>query len=115
MDFSFFDSIKNLEEELSSLDEEISEVSEHGDAKEDTSKSISSYSSRKLCEIIVSYRYLGLNKALAISAMNELGSRRDSGDPTNFENEIELMLSELPQIDFKIPDLRNIFSTKIKI
>lgn len=116
MDFSFFNSIKDLEKELSSedLDEDLDEdLGEDLNNNTDLSKiDISSYSSKKLCEIIVSYRYLGLNKNLAVLSMNELGMRRDLGDPTDFEHDIEIMLADLPQIDIKMPDLKNFISIK---
>ena len=116
MDFSFFDSLKDLEEDPSSNNEEDDSLNTHENLSIDKfKKNILNYTSSKLCEIIVSHRYIGINKDLAILCMIELGRRRDSGDLIDFENEIENMLSDLPKIDLSIPDLRNIFSGKIKI
>jgi len=116
-DFNFFDSLKILEEDiLDDLNDENSEIpkEQNNFSTEKIEKNINIYTSKKLCQIIVSYRYLGLNKDLAIICMKELGKRRDSGDPIDFENEIELMLEELPKLDFKPIDIGSFIFNKVK-
>lgn len=71
---------------------------------------ITNYSSHKLCELIVCYRYLGFAKEIAIASMEELAKRRINGDQFDFESEIEKSLKDLPVLDFKIPDLRTILN-----
>ena len=73
----------------------------------DTIKSnIVNYDSKKLCQIIVSNRYLNMNKELAVLAMQELSIRRQNGDQFNFEEFIEESLNQLPELNFSMPDLR---------
>jgi len=60
---------------------------------------LSQFSSQKLCEVIITYQYLGLMKDEAILAMQELAKRRASGDLFQFETVIEEELKKLP--DFK--------------
>lgn len=77
---------------------------------------ISTYSSEKLCEIIVCDRYFKSYKDLSIKCMKELAKRRDDGDEFDFECYIEKSLSEMPKFDFSTPDLGNIlrqFTKKI--
>lgn len=59
----------------------------------------SKFNNIKLCDIIITYRYLGLMKDESISAMEELAKRRASGDVFEFEKYIEEKMKELP--DFK--------------
>lgn len=68
------------------------------------------YDSKKLCHIIVSHRYLNMNKELAILAMEELSKRRQNGDDFNFEAFIEESINELPPLNFNMPDLRLLLS-----
>lgn len=69
---------------------------------------ISDYDSKKLCEIIVCNRYLGINKNLALQCMTELANRRINGDSFEFELFIEESFKELPVLNFKIPDLNSV-------
>jgi len=78
---------------------------------------LSKYDSKKLCDIIICYRYLSLNKDLSILCMEELGKRRIIGDNFDFENYIDKSQKDLPTLNFSIPDigafLKNIsFSNK---
>jgi hypothetical protein len=59
------------------------------------------HSSEKLCEMIVSSRYLGLNKDLISMCMEELAKRRENGDNFFFEDHIEKISKNLPDISFK--------------
>jgi hypothetical protein len=87
------------------------ELDDAEDVSNETIKdNIIHYDSKKLCQIIVSNRYLNMNKDLAILAMQELSKRRQLGDDFNFEEFIEKSLEELPKINFSMPDLRMILS-----
>lgn len=63
------------------------------------------YSSERLCDVIITYRYFGLNKDLSISAMEELAKRRSSGDEFLYENYIDKNLKELPSLNFNIKNV----------
>lgn len=62
------------------------------------------FTSEKLCEIVVCYRYLKIHKELSILSMEELSKRRLSGDNFDFESYIENSYKELPEIDLSIPN-----------
>lgn len=70
----------------------------------------------KLCDIIISYRYLHILEQEAKDAMVELAARRAAGDPFDFEKHINDTLQSLPKIklDMKsimsIPGLSNLVS-----
>lgn len=66
------------------------------------SEIIKSFSSEKLCEIIVTFRYLNVLKEEAIEAMNELSNRKNSGDLFDYESFIEKALKELPKISLSM-------------
>mgnify|MGYP001158804191 CR=1 FL=1 len=70
---------------------------------------IENLTSDKLCDIIVTYRYLGINKDLALEAMNKLSERRVFGDNYQFESVIENKIKELPKIETSVFDLQSIF------
>ena len=75
-------------------------------------ENIENYSTNKICEIVVSCRYLSLDKEISIICMKELSRRRIKNiDNSNFEDIIEQKLKEMPALDFKIPDLVEILST----
>lgn len=84
---------------------------------ETVKNNINTYSSTKLCEMIVCDRYFACYKETAIHCMNELAKRRANGDTFDFETNIENSYNELPKLDFSIPDIRdaisNIISGKI--
>lgn len=75
---------------------------------------INNFTSKKLCQIIVLYRYLRLNKDLSIKSMEELSLRRSNGDLFNFENYIEESLKELPELNFSLPNFKDILNQVIK-
>lgn len=86
-----------------------SELDSVEDVSNETIKSnIIHYDSKKLCQIIVSNRYLNMNKDFAILGMQELSKRRQLGDDFNFEEFIDQSLAGLPEINFSKPDLRTI-------
>jgi hypothetical protein len=60
----------------------------------------SEFSAKKLCEIIITARYLGSMNLEAISCMQELARRRAAGDVFDYETFIETEGKKLP--DFKI-------------
>jgi hypothetical protein len=74
---------------------------------------IPKFSSEKLCEMVVSDRYLGFNREAAILCMQELSNRRINGDVFNFEDYIEEEFNKLPKLDFSIVDLRTIMNQAI--
>lgn len=69
---------------------------------------IPTYTSQKLAEMIVCDRYFGCYRAIAVLCMEELGQRRINGDTFPFESFIEKSLSELPKLDFAMPDLTTV-------
>ncbi len=74
----------------------------------DFNSKVSLFSNEKLCEIIVSFRYIGLMKDESILCMVELAKRRENGDNFNFEKYIEEQFEQLPKIKYDIhaiPDL----------
>lgn len=75
----------------------------------DFSEIVGLYSNNKLCEVIVSFRYLGIMKGEAINAMEELAKRRQEGSLFNFEKEIESMINDLPKIDISLSEIFNQF------
>lgn len=77
---------------------------------EEIKNKIPTFTSERLCEIIVSCRYLNLDEDLIIKCMEELSKRRSAGDKLDFESLIENTLNQMPKLDFSIPDLRSIMS-----
>lgn len=77
---------------------------------EKVKNNIPSYTSEKLCEMIVCDRYIGFNKEAAELCMLELATRRTNGDTFNFEEYIENSQKELPLLNFSMPDLRDILT-----
>ncbi len=59
----------------------------------------------KLCEIIVTFRYLGVMKDESLLAMEELYKRRLNGSQFKYEQTIDELLSQLPKIDIDINKL----------
>lgn len=67
------------------------------------------YSSDKLCEMIVCDRYFGCYKEIGVICMEELAARRIAGDPYNFEEYIEKAFGQLPELNLNIlPDLGDV-------
>lgn len=69
---------------------------------------VTEFSDKKLCDIIVCYRYLGLNKELSENCMIELGLRRSKGNDFDFESYIENTLKEMPVLNFQLPDIGDV-------
>lgn len=69
---------------------------------------VPTYTSDKLCEIIVCDRYFGSYNELAIMCMEELAARRIQGDTFEFEKYIDNSLKDLPKLEFAVPDLNNV-------
>lgn len=75
---------------------------------EEFQNSLPEISSIKLCEIIISHRYLGLYQELSILCMEELIKRRSSGDNFDFESYIDDMSKDLPEVNISFSDFNNI-------
>lgn len=69
---------------------------------------IPQYSNEKLCEMIVCDRYFGFGTRIDIPCMEELAKRRMAGDTFDFESYIDQQYKELPVLDLKTPDLREV-------
>jgi hypothetical protein len=100
--FSNFEEILNSDHGEPTITSEIS--------NQEIKKNMPTFTSDKLCQIIVAYRYLKYNKELAVFAMEELSNRRLNGDIFDFESYIEATLKELPPLSFTLPDFRTVFS-----
>jgi hypothetical protein len=73
---------------------------------------IKKFSNEKLCEIITSYRYLGIMKDAAILSMEELACRRTNGNEFPYEKKIEELLQTLPKLN---TDLKSLFKIPANI
>lgn len=91
------------------MTDELEDNFEDGDEESLTESeiegNISNYSSIKLCDIIITYRYIGMFKDLYKLCMEELGNRRAAGDDFDFEKYIESNLIDMPKIEFNISNL----------
>ncbi len=76
-------------------------------------KNVPSYSSEKLCEMIVCDRYFGCFKEIALMCMEELAARRIKGDAFNFEKYIDEAFKTLPELNTQAPDLRSILQQAV--
>jgi hypothetical protein len=76
-------------------------------------QNVPSFSSEKLCEMILCDRYFGFECKVSEICMEELGKRRAAGDVFNFESHITSISKELPVLDFKIPDFAGILKKVI--
>jgi hypothetical protein len=74
---------------------------------------INSYSSEKLCEMIVCDRYFGCYREIAIICMEELSRRRSDGDNFHFESYIDNALKELPDLNINGINLRDVLQQAI--
>lgn len=104
---------KELEELLRIDDDDDGDIE---DGKMDLDKikeNLPSYSSEKLCEMLVCDRYLGMGKNISIICMEELAKRRMAGDAFNFESHITEIQKELPVLDFTIPDIQEVLNQAI--
>ncbi len=75
-----------------------------------------SFTSEKLCEMIICDRYFGCFREIAIMCMEELAKRRGEGNDFPFEDYIEKQLATLPKLSFsfELPDLRDIISQVVQ-
>lgn len=64
----------------------------------------------RLCEVVVSFQYLGIMKDEALMAMTELARRRNLGEVFDYESYIAQTLSTLPK--FKL-DVKQILRMKL--
>lgn len=69
---------------------------------EDILKNIKIMPDQKLCEIIISSRYLKIMNEEAILCMKELSERRASGNIFDFETFIDTELKKLPIFDLDL-------------
>jgi hypothetical protein len=69
-------------------------------------KNVPSYSSEKLCEMIVCDRYFGCYREIAVMCMEELAKRRLAGDVFNYETYIDNSYNDLPKLNFGVFDIR---------
>jgi len=91
----------------------MSELTDNLFETEEIIKNIPSYTSKKLCSMIVCDRYLGIDESMVLACMEELAKRRENGDDFDFESFIEQELSKLPKLDFSIPNLGSILGNII--
>lgn len=71
---------------------------------------IPNFSNEKLCEMIVCDRYFGFGQKIDIVCMEELAKRRAAGDTFEFESYIDQQFKELPVLNLKTPDLREVLT-----
>jgi hypothetical protein len=74
-----------------------------------------SYSSEKLCEMIVCDRYFSFSPEMGVLCMQELAARRATGDEFIFEDYIEQAYNQLPKITLNVPDLRATLTQMMKM
>jgi len=70
-------------------------------------ENIKQFSNEKLCEIIVSNRYLGVLREEALACMHELAWRREQGEIFAYEQKIEELLLSLPKINLNLKEVMN--------
>lgn len=80
------------------------------DYKKKTIENILSFTSEKLCSIIVISRYLNINNDIALIAMKELSNRRSSGDTFEFEDVIDSQMKTMPELNFSNLDIRDVLN-----
>jgi hypothetical protein len=76
---------------------------------------VPSFSSEKLCEMIVCDRYFGCYKEVAVICMEELGHRRATGNTFDFESHIENLQKDLPKLDFDNLNIRDVLQRAISM
>jgi hypothetical protein len=80
---------------------------------EEVKGKLPTFTSEKLCEMIVCDRYFGCFNEIAVACMEELAKRRIEGNDFEYEKYIEKALAELPVVEFKIPDLGDVLRSII--
>lgn len=73
------------------------------------------FTSEKLADMIIMYRYLGLFKEYSDKAMQELAARRLKDDPFLYEEYINQHLNELPKFKTDLNQVNNLVATLKKI
>ena len=76
-------------------------------------ENIPTFSSEKLCEMIVCDRYFGCFNEIAIICMEELSKRRQNGDAFVYETYINEAFKQLPSLNIGSPNLRDILQQTI--
>lgn len=65
-------------------------------------KNLPNFSSKKLCEIVITARYIGSLDQESILCMQELAKRRDLGEQFDYESFIENTSKKLPNFRFDL-------------
>jgi hypothetical protein len=73
-----------------------------------TDNQIKNFDSKKLCAIVVTYKYFNTNMEVAEKCMVELCLRRKNGDMFVFEDFIQSEFDKLPKYSDNKYDIRNI-------
>ena len=96
--------------DFSELDNEKEFLSSNLD-KDLVIKNIPTYTSEKLCDMIVCDRYIGFAREISTICMQELAKRRMNGEVFDFEDYIEKSYNELPQLNIDVSSLNSILNT----
>lgn len=59
---------------------------------------VDKFTDTKLCEVVATFRYIGMMKEEALASMVELARRRMLGDDFPFEQKIDEIYNSLPKI-----------------
>jgi hypothetical protein len=105
----FGDDIEKLLKENDS-EEDGDEFDPEGFSSESLKQMIPTFTSKKLCAIIVSSRYFKLDASMQVLCMHELASRREKGDDFIFEEYIEQQFKSLPTLDFSLPSFMDVLA-----
>lgn len=76
-------------------------------------ENVPTYTSEKLCEMIVCDRYFGCFREIAVICMEELAFRRSKGDSFDFETFIEKAHKSLPELNLQAPNLGDVLRQAI--
>jgi hypothetical protein len=99
---SEFDELDSPEMEYKPLDIEV------------VRKMIPTYSSQKLCEMIVCDRYFGCFRDVSVMCMEELAQRRLDGDQFPFEKVIDEGYKTLPELKVGNVNIRDVLQQAIR-
>jgi hypothetical protein len=72
--------------------------------REEFSANLKSFTVKKLCEIIITARYLGSMNGEAVICMEELAKRRAEGELFDYESFIENETKKLPNIQINMKE-----------
>lgn len=98
---NLFDDLDTPEEEYKPLDIEV------------VRKMVPTYSSQKLCEMIVCDRYFGCFRDVSVICMEELANRRINGDDFPFEKVIDDNYKSLPELNLTNFNIRDVLQQAI--